>query len=367
MKEIKLWKVSPNENGKLAVQPINIVDQTKTESQLEEILVQSSDLLMKDLKLVGRQTSTPGGPLDLLGVDSEGRLVVFELKRGTLTREAVAQIIDYCSFLSELGPEELSNHISERSGQLGIEKIDNFQSWYQEQFGKTLSMLQKPSMVLVGLGVDERTRRMVSFLADSEIDISLITFHGFEEAGETFLARHIEVQTIALPGPQTYSKKSNLEKLQERVNNLGIGDFYYKISAFFRDKLITAYEWPNPGGYSYYLLELTDTGAGTNRVYVSLYIYDNQPGRVDIRFHPRAIEAASDNFEPIKNKFGGKIEMRPDKGAEVWINSLQAWEELTPCFEELCHIIVSGWKSKREKRVVEELKGTEQESSGEDN
>jgi len=364
MKEIKLWKVSPGGEGELAVQPLNNVDSTRTESHLEEILVKSPDLLMKDLKLVGRQTSTPGGPLDLLGIDAEGRFVVFELKRGTLTREAVVQIIDYSSFLSELGPAELSSHISERSGQLGIDKIENFQSWYQEQFGKSLSILQKPSMVLVGLGVDERTRRMVSFLADSEIDISLITFHGFEEGGETFLARHVEVQTTVPPEPQTYSKKNNLAKLQEQVINIGIADFYYKISAFFRDKLVTAYEWPNPSGYSYYLIELTDTGRGTQRVYVSLYINDTQPGKVDIRFHPRAVEAASDNFEPIKNKFGSKIKIRPDKGAEVWVNSLQAWEELVPYFEELCQAIVSGWKSKREQQAVEELKAAEQE--GED-
>ncbi|MCX5892698.1 MAG: hypothetical protein NTW80_06960, partial [Deltaproteobacteria bacterium] len=69
-------------------------------------------------------------------------MVVFELKRGTLTRDAVAQIIDYGSYLSELGTDELISHISERSGKLGIEKIDNFNAWYQEQFSKDISTLQ---------------------------------------------------------------------------------------------------------------------------------------------------------------------------------------------------------------------------------
>ena len=55
---------------------------------------------MEPLTLVGRQTPTEGGPLDLLGVDGDGKLVVFELKRGTLLRDAVAQILDYASPIS---------------------------------------------------------------------------------------------------------------------------------------------------------------------------------------------------------------------------------------------------------------------------
>ena len=57
---------------------------------------------MEGLTLVGRQTPTEGGPLDLLGVDADGRLVVFELKRGTLSRDAVAQVVDYASYLNAM-------------------------------------------------------------------------------------------------------------------------------------------------------------------------------------------------------------------------------------------------------------------------
>ena len=39
-------------------------------------------MLMPGLQLVGRQLTTANGSLDLLGIDSEGRLVVFELKPG---------------------------------------------------------------------------------------------------------------------------------------------------------------------------------------------------------------------------------------------------------------------------------------------
>ena len=116
MKKIVLWKVKENNGQELDVEEIQSVQETKTENQLEEVITRCPDLLMEDLKLIGRQTETPGGPLDLLGVDSDGNLVVFELKRGTLTREAVAQIVDYSSHLATLEPKELSEHISSRSG-----------------------------------------------------------------------------------------------------------------------------------------------------------------------------------------------------------------------------------------------------------
>ncbi|MCK4605271.1 MAG: DUF91 domain-containing protein [Deltaproteobacteria bacterium] len=126
MKEIKLWKIKKDASSELNVENIQNVKETQTEEQLEEVITRCPKLLMEDLKLIGRQTETPGGPLDLLGVDSDGRLVVFELKRGVLTREAIAQIIDYSSYLAILPQDELSEHISSRSGNLGIDKIDNF-------------------------------------------------------------------------------------------------------------------------------------------------------------------------------------------------------------------------------------------------
>lgn len=45
-------------------------------------------------------------------------------------------------------------------------------------------------MFLVGLGADDRAERMVAFLAkNSDMDISLITFHGFAYDGRTLLAK----------------------------------------------------------------------------------------------------------------------------------------------------------------------------------
>lgn len=364
MQEIKLWEITTDDSGKPAIKPVKGANQVETESQLEEILVHAPNLLMEELKLIGRQTETSGGPLDLLGVDGEGRIVVFELKRGSLTRESVAQIIDYTSYLSGLEVEELSSHISERSGHMGIDKIDNFSIWYQEQFGRGLSSSQRPRMVLVGLGTDDRTSRMVSFLANSDLDISLITFHGFEKNGKIFLAKQVEVKSKE---PPKVTKKENLEKLQERVKALLVEGFYFKMAAFFRENL-SAYEWPNPGGYSYYLPELTEGGSESNRVYVSLYLHDNRPSEVHLVFHGRAVQAALGQFKAINEKMKKPLKMKAEGSATMWINSQMEWNELTPHFSELCAGIVEGWKKKREEEVSQEFEetGTERDAEGEE-
>ena len=84
MEEVKLWAIDGSH-----VEDLKPASQTETEKLLEDSLVSSPDMLLEDMILVGRQTPTEGGPLDLLGVDGDGRLVVFELKRGTLTRVTV--------------------------------------------------------------------------------------------------------------------------------------------------------------------------------------------------------------------------------------------------------------------------------------
>ena len=81
MDEIKIWTIED-----FQASPVQQMNQMDSEKLLEEIMVKNPELLMSELTLVGRQTQTEGGSLDLLGVDSDGRLVVFKLKRGTLSR-----------------------------------------------------------------------------------------------------------------------------------------------------------------------------------------------------------------------------------------------------------------------------------------
>lgn len=79
----------------------------QTESQLEEWLSNSPwAVANEDLLIIGRQTrasiANNARVPDLLALDSDGRIVVVELKKGRAPREVVAQILEYAAWAATL-------------------------------------------------------------------------------------------------------------------------------------------------------------------------------------------------------------------------------------------------------------------------
>ena len=92
----------------------------------------------------------------------------------------------------------MMNYIAERSGSHGIDRIEGFEEWHGNKFSGLESASLKPiRMVLVGLGVDERTSRMTRFLANQGVEISLLMFLGYNHNGSTLLARQVQVEAEA--------------------------------------------------------------------------------------------------------------------------------------------------------------------------
>jgi hypothetical protein len=305
MIQVKLWALEKGEKDQVNTIPLEVIDKTETENQLENIIVSNPDILMPGLKLIGRQTPTEGGFLDLLGVNEDGTLIVFELKKGLMARDAVAQIIDYASFLDDLDKETLFKHISDRSGNGGIEKID-FESWYEEQFSGNFDALNDPpKMVLVSLGADARTKRMVNYLSKTGVEISLITFYSFKKDNQVFLARQVEVElhekeTVQ---KQKYTKNANLESLNKLIDSLNAKEIFEKVTDLIRTELSSAYEWPSKSSKSYSFVEKTDEGRPTYRAYLSVYLHRSHPNSVELAFHTRTVELVKDIFISLKAKY----------------------------------------------------------------
>ena len=273
MKTVRLWRVQ-GEGKSLAATTHEAVQETETEEMLEDLLVQEPGLLGDDLLLVGRQNPTAGGPLDLLGIDGDGRLVVFELKRGTLTRDAVAQVVDYVSYLAELSADAIASHIERNSGTRGVDKIEDFRAWYQENRpGRGDEFVGVPRAVLVGLGVDDRTRRMVEFLAGVGVDVRLLTFHAFRSDEGVLLARIVDVE----PQPKqastgrTYTKDENQGLLTQLAANQGCADLLEEVRSELNG-ILEGYVWPNASNYSLSLTELTESGNQSYRNFLSIYV-----------------------------------------------------------------------------------------------
>ena len=341
MEDIKLWEL----DGTQAT-PLGSNNELESEELLEETLVENPDMLLDGLILVGRQTPTEGGPLDLLGVDSDGRLVVFELKRGTLSREAVAQIIDYASDLDAMDLGALAEHISERSGTGGIDKIEDFQEWY---YGRGLGELEeslKPlRMFLVGLGADDRTERMVKFLAEnSRMDISLLTFHGFNYDGKTILAKQVEVEGgdefDLRPPRQSLSREERLELLIQRADDFGVRDLFTDVRRMFQEnwpglserisrKSIGLWlQWPTePEGLRYYSNGLIYT----------------EEDKVSIHFYEDTVDLCVDEFSQRKKEIPSD---EWSNGDVLFLLTSKEWEEHKQSLITLTRSIYSALQNK---------------------
>jgi hypothetical protein len=359
MEEIRLWKISNIANEKAKAVPVETIGETTTEKLLEDVLTGSPDVLMPNLRLVGRQTETPGGPLDLLGVDEDGHLVVFELKRGDLTRDAVAQAIDYASYLADLEIDDLCRHIASSSGKGGTETIDDFAQWYQSHFQRPVSDIGRPRVVLVGLGVDERAKRMVAFLAQCELDISLLTFHGFTQGSETLLARQVEVQARQDVVTVRSTKRENQAKLDQLLASLGIQANYEAMASALRLGLgSSTYQWTNPTGYSFYLPEVSATGGPTTRAYLAIYLSEKQKGSVQLLFQTRAVEAIGDaELHRFASALGSKAVVKPNGLAELWIDVTKPATSYAEALSSIGQAIAAGWKSKMETQAKAEAEG----------
>jgi endonuclease NucS-like protein len=345
MQAINLWKLTPNGNHHLKAESIEAVTGTDTEQLLEEVLTSSPGLLLTDLWLVGRQTPTPGGPLDLLGVDEDGHLVVFELKKGVLTRDAVAQAIDYASYLADLTADDLCRLISENSGKLGIEKLDFRERYETEYPDQVIAEIGVPRIVLVGLGVDDRAKRMVQFLAKSSLDISLVTFYGFKLAGETLLARQVEVQATSSQGAAGSKKAANQAELNRVLAKLGIRQNYDALITATQKGLASSiyYQYPYTTGNSFSLRE----SGGRYPVCIGLFALEDRNGKIQLVLQARALEAMEiGRVQELAKAMGSSLEIKPTGWGEIWIDGRKAPENYSETLATLAQALAVGWNAK---------------------
>ena len=349
MEDIKLWEL----DGSQAT-PLGPNNQLESEELLEDTLVKNPNLLIDGLTLVGRQTPTEGGPLDLLGVDGDGRLVVFELKRGTLSRDAVAQVIDYASDLDDMDLGALANHIAEGSGEHGIDEIEDFQEWYDNQGFGDLESLKPLRMFLVGLGAEDRTERMVRFLAEnSNMDISLLTFHGFDYDGKTILAKQVEVEAVAEPDRRPtrryVSVSEKKAQLERRIGESAVRELFVLVRTMVRENWSELREVPAVYGLSLRLPNLTGPGGPT--AYARI---DPENERVRLVFYPRAIELCLDEFSqtaidiPYETWPKNKNPLTDPNTEIQFLLTEENWERHKESLTPLVQSIHAAWRDERQ-------------------
>ena len=340
MQAVKLWKIKDN---KIPV-PIKKIKETKTELLLENLIIEYPSMLETDLSLVGRQTETGTGPLDLLGIDCNGELVVIELKKGLLHREVVAQILDYASALSEMEINELFKHLEEQSGNKGIDKIESFEEWYTNHFSANFdNILKSPRLLLVGLGADDKTKRMVNYLSEAGINISLITFFAYEENEQLYFAKQVEIEAEKEVKKNQNNIKNNTVHLEALANSINVKEELYKLSLLITDNIPKIYRWPNKQALSFSLPDKTEEGKPTLRCYINLYIATNKKNMIQLYIRNRASELMEKEFLDFSKKYNFLREK--DEAYSKFINVSSNNEEFFTEFKSILKLINSKWSN----------------------
>ena len=160
--EIKTWEIV---DGVLRPLDSKLADHGRLEAlDLESWLDSDSTIIRPGLKIIGRQVVTRSGPLDLLAIDEAGNLVVIELKRDKIPRDALAQAIDYASDVATWSLEKLGEVCAKHTGQ-GLEDVFSEAFPDADLDGVTINGSQR--IVLVGFAVEDALERMIQWLSEA--------------------------------------------------------------------------------------------------------------------------------------------------------------------------------------------------------
>ena len=77
-----------------------------TEKELEDIICKYPELIEQGLQLLGRQISVQNKFVDIVFIDRYGQKLIIELKKGTIFRKHLNQLLDYEGYF--LNPDDLT-------------------------------------------------------------------------------------------------------------------------------------------------------------------------------------------------------------------------------------------------------------------
>lgn len=191
--EIKIWEVK---NGKLStIDSTSMSKEGRREKEdLETWIKTDPSILGEGILLFGEQVQTKSGPLDFLGIDKEGNILVIELKRDKLPRDVLAQAIDYASDVATYTLDKLNEICKDYTKEKNLEEL--FMENFEEGDLEAISINQSQRILIVGTGTEESLERMIEWLSEHYgVDINAVLFSYVKTSkGEELLAR-----TMILP------------------------------------------------------------------------------------------------------------------------------------------------------------------------
>ncbi len=174
------------------------------ERDLQEwIIERPAELLKGEFLLIGREVTVKGlgDAIDLLAIDPDGNLVVIELKRGSLKDPVDFQSLKYAAYTAHWDYDHLKHQFETFRSAAGRHLFDSdtpFQDELDEFCNEEYSINQDQRIVLVGEDIRDRLHLIVRWLADRDVDVTVITVELLTDGERYFLDTE-----QAIPVPET--------------------------------------------------------------------------------------------------------------------------------------------------------------------
>ena len=197
-----MYKYDPRSKALRKMNPTSFSEQGfKERYDVQEWIDVQPEILGEKLLLIAKELEVPDGSrLDLLAVDQSGTLVVIELKRGLMDREAISQAIAYASYVSKFDVETI---IKMRAGK---DKVGDEEA--KKQLEDHVDLIERvneerPRIVLVASGFKPSVASSVFWLNDCGLDLVCIQMDVFEDDGnEVFVTAN---RKFPLPIAEDYT------------------------------------------------------------------------------------------------------------------------------------------------------------------
>ena len=247
--EMAIWRMTESGLRRLDSTPI------ETEQRLEEAIVHDPTLVGLELLVIGRQVATAyGGFIDVLAVDSDGRLHVIELKRNRTPRDVIAQTLDYASWVQGLSLDEVNEIYSAKHN--GVSFDDAFAECFDQPLPDVFNADQQ--LTVVAAELDPASERIIEYLAQGfHLPLNAVFFRHFVDEGNAYLAR-----TWLLSPQEAATDRSDRRKIRPWNQR----DFYVVLGnveqGFGRWDLAREHGLVSAGGGSWYWKPLRNLTPG---------------------------------------------------------------------------------------------------------
>ncbi|MFZ0962514.1 MAG: hypothetical protein WAO35_16585 [Terriglobia bacterium] len=173
--------------------PVSALDLKVKEKDIQNWIAEKPELLFTNpdaVLVIGQAVS--GKPMpDLLAVDSQGTLFVFEIKRDSSDRRAVGQLQDYAAALSEWTRDDFNRRWQQNPKAKGRNLFEAFKDFSENSgFEEDEFLKNRRFFVLASAGSaeDESVKRIIRWLRDNyHVPIDFVPFQFYKRGRQHFL------------------------------------------------------------------------------------------------------------------------------------------------------------------------------------